>query len=343
MGQAIRSMGHDQFAWVKTTLQLWFIKVFINDMTKKSCKLIDSDMTLHGLRFSMDGCRMERFNSNAPILYMHVRGVVYGQWKNFRRDGDAYYADPEFDMEDPEAVKLAGKVDRGVIKAVSMGAYPHKVEIIDGEPWATDWEAIECSYVDAGSNKNALVLYAAGGEAIENPEQYIELQISNMTKTAMVVPGPVTDFPIIALAAGLNESATTEAVVNAINAIKAENATLKLAATESKKKQIKSMMDQAVADRKISAEQRPQYEELAAANLEAVSGILTAMPSPVNLVGYAQSGQASGDQSSPQNIDLAAEWDKYDHAPGDALYNLSVQNPDRYRELFKAKFGVYPA
>lgn len=285
---------------------------------------------------------MERFTANAPILFMHTRGTVYGQWKNFRREGDAYYADPEFDMEDPEAVKLAGKVDRGVIKAVSMGAYPHKVEIIDGEPWATDWEPVECSYVDAGSNKNALMLYAAGGEVIENPEQFIQLQITNMTKTNMVVPATVTDFSTIALAAGLNESATTEAVVGAINAIKAENATLKLAATENKKREIKSFLDQAVADKKISAEQRPQYEELAAANLDAVRNIIGAMPPVVNLVGYAKSGQ-TGDISLPQNIDLAAEWDKYDNSPGDELYNLSVQNPDRYRELFKAKFGVYPA
>jgi len=89
----------------------------------------------HILRQIWDVSRgIEAGGPGVPVLFNHSPGrspsEVYGQWRDLgvRSDvpfndgssGDALLGRPSFDLEDAEAVKLRGKVRRGIIPAVSV-------------------------------------------------------------------------------------------------------------------------------------------------------------------------------------------------------------------------------
>ena len=96
----------------------------------------------HILRQFWDTSRgIEEGGPGVPVLFNHDPGrspsEVYGQWVdlgvrtgvifNDGSSGDALLGRPRFDMEDPEAVKLRGKVRRGIIPAVSVRWAPGEI------------------------------------------------------------------------------------------------------------------------------------------------------------------------------------------------------------------------
>lgn len=311
-------------------------------MSKTFC-LLDDSMTLHGLRFLPEGGNMKRFSANPILLYMHVRGQVHGKWLNIRLEARQWMAEPEFDVEDPASAHIAGKVDRGFLNACSMGVNPTKVEMINDELWATEWEAVEASIVDAGSNANALRLCGPGGEMIEDIEKHIlNLTIPIMSVEKKTVPGqegaPETAVVpiVIALAAGLAEDATPDLVAAAISAIVSENKTLKLAAQEKTELQVKELIDLAVSEKRISANDRSHYEKVATAGLDTLKAVLSHIPKPVDLNAFVKDAQ-NGAAGSDDNDDLAEEYKKLDRAG--KLTNLQASNPTKFKSLYKARFG----
>jgi len=306
-------------------------------MSKSFC-LLDDSMTLHGIRFKPEGGDMSRFKENPILLFMHARGNVLGRWNNIRLEAGRWLADAEFDMDDPEAAKLAGKVERGFIKACSMGVFPLEMELIGGEPWAIKWGALEGSIVDAGSNANALQLCSPNGEVIEDAA----LHILNLTIPIMdtkKLPGddaaaPVIVPKLIALAAGLAEDATEILVAEAIHKIVNENKTLKLAAETSKATQVKDLLDLAVSSGKIAAPERGHYETLAAVNYESVKAIIGKMTAPVDLVALAAGGKTA---SFNTDEDLAKQYSDLDKSG--KLYSLKAKEPETFKALYLARWG----
>lgn len=308
-------------------------------MSKSFC-LLDNSMTLHGLRFLPEGGDMVRFMDNPILLKQHVRGEVYGKWNNIRLEAGEWRAEPEFDMDDPEAAKLAGKVERGFIKACSLGVVPKEVELIAGEPWATKWEAIEGSIVDAGSNANALKLYSPVGELVEDSLNVIQnLTIPIMSEQKKVIGAdnaPVTAVvPVeIALAAGLAPDATPTLVAAKIKELTDRNTALELAAKTTQDKAIKDLLDDAQKAGKINANDLPHYQALAAVNIDSVKAILATVAAPVDLAAFAKSGQVLGNVAT--DVDLAAEYDKLDKSG--KLYALKSNHPEKFKAMFKARF-----
>ena len=320
----------------------------------KSFLLIDGSDTMHGISFAMSGGRMDRFRANPVMLYMHQRGSVIGRWENLRQEGEGWMADPVFDVDDEDAKKLAGKVERGFLKACSVGVAIHNAEEIGNKVVATDWEVFECSIVDAGSNANALSLYTPAGEQVKNPSEYIQqLTLSIMDDNKKKAEDAVKEiFPkSLALAAGLAETANAADVEAKVVALAADNVTLandksaleakvqalELAAENGQKTTIKAMLDQAVADKKISATERPHYEKLAAADLPSVQAIIAKLTAPVDLVTFASQGKVA---TVTEELSLAAEYDLLFHAKGGKLAELKASDPDRFKQLFKAKYGT---
>ncbi len=284
------------------------------------------------------------------MLYMHVRGKVIGKWVNIRLEAGKWLAEPDFDMDDPEAAKIAKKVEKGYLKACSVGVNPLVIVEIDGELWATEWEIIETSIVDAGSNANALALMTPRGEMITSDVQNHILNLQAMSEqkkpvTPVTIPAPgeqVVTAPAvapveIALAAGLAEGATNELVAIAIKNMAAENTRLKLEAEQREKAEIDAVIDQAVLDGKIKATDKPIWQTMAAANASNVKTVLANMAKPVDLALFAKDGaQAAG--AADDEEALAEEYKKLDKADG--LVKLQATNPARFNKLYKARFGV---
>lgn len=311
----------------------------------KPFRLIDNSMTLHGLAFDMQGARMERFTANPVMLYMHNRGVVIGKWNDLKADELGYLATPEFDEEDELGKNVSRKVEKGFLKACSLGVIVHKAEMVGDVATATDWEPYEGSIVDAGSNAHALLLYSTGGDVIKDTEKHIQnltLNIMSIEKKPDAVV-TVVDLKGIALAAGLAEDATETSVVAKVSELTSQNATLsakvtamELAAETQKTADIKSLLDSAVAAKKINATQRAHYETLAATNFVAVKDIVDSLPIPVDLAAFAKQGAAA--VATVDTVDLAAEWDKLDKT--NKLELVAKNDPEKYKKLYFAKFGT---
>ncbi len=292
---------------------------------------IDGAMTSHGFRFLMSGRRMERIKQNPVMLYMHKRGEVIGSWEKIEDSDAEVSAESKFDMGDDFAVKLAGKEERGFIKACSMSAIVHKAEVIDGEPVITDWEPYEVSIVDSGSSPNAVTLCNPDLSAFDAQTTIINLTVPKMEKN--VLPAAV----LVAL--GLKESASEEAALSALKTLTDENKELRVQLATQKTAQVKDLLDEAVADGRIAVTARPHYESLAAKDFDATRSIIAGLAKPVNLVSFATGGKEgdAGDDAEK----LAEEFTKLDRSG--RLVQLKIDNPDRYKKLFKARFGTEPS
>ena len=147
----------------------------LNDETKAN---------VYGFRVRNAGIDLERFRANPVMLAMHRDwdlDAIIGRWTNIRIEGNLLLADDEFDMEDEKAKALAGKAERGFLKAVSMGflwAEEYMEKALDGVFDLVQSELIEASLVTIPGNANAVRLYAAPGQLMEDKE--IKLSLSSL-------------------------------------------------------------------------------------------------------------------------------------------------------------------
>lgn len=129
--------------------------------------LSDESVNSYGFRVLTDGIRMERFEKNPVMLYMHETGnEVIGRWENLRKEGDKLLADAVFDESGELGLKIKTKVDNNFLRAVSIGLQPVGCEVIAGIDAVTDCELIEASIVAIPSNQNAVRLYNKKGEIV---------------------------------------------------------------------------------------------------------------------------------------------------------------------------------
>lgn len=308
----------------------------------------DQSVNTYRCRLLSAGGRVAAFEANPVMFYMHQRGTVIGKWTNLRMQGDAWYADPVFDAEDGGlGAQVAGKVERGFLKAASMGVcvnnavYNEALDCCD----ITDWELQEISIVDIGSNQNALQLYDTTGEAITELRMASFLEQYKPTTTETKTDQLITHMELkkLALQLGLPETATEDQVNAHIEELKkgsvykTELDQLKLTIQTAKTAEAATLVDQAIADKRIPATMKDVYLKLFAADHYAAKATLTAMPAPQNLVTFAQQGAA---QSATTAADDAKRYDELDKAG--TLVNLKSQSPDEFKRLYKAKFGSEP-
>ena len=141
-------------------------KFILNDETKKN---------QYGFRVRNSGLKLSRFINNPVILDYHKPGneAVIGRWENIRIEGHLLTAEAVFDMDDPNAAIIAGKVEREFIKGASLGLDPFSMNnFVIGPDDIYDLieaEVMEASIVAIPNNANALTvkLYATSENSIK--------------------------------------------------------------------------------------------------------------------------------------------------------------------------------
>lgn len=129
-------------------------KFILNDETK---------VNQFGFRVKNSGLRLGRFRANPVILDNHKEGneAVIGRWENIQIEGHLLTAEAVFDDHDPNAVAIAGKVERGFIKGASLGLDPFSMnnfKIASDDVYdLVEAEILEASIVAIPNNANALV------------------------------------------------------------------------------------------------------------------------------------------------------------------------------------------
>lgn len=295
-----------------------------------------------GFRVLNAGIDLSRLRANPVILDMHTNDTknVIGRWKNIQIEGHLLTADAEFDMEDEYAAKIAGKVERGFLKGVSLGLNPISSDNFKTQADSTfaleKCEAMEASIVALPNNANALKLYAVTGgveKILETSE--IQLMLSPEPKFKNQNMIKLTASALIAL--GMNaeqsevsEDKLSEAILHLKANYDAEKA--KVTAFEQKEKdtqiQLSSqMVDTAIKEGKIEATQRQTFIDLAAQNFDLTKSTLEAIPAKVDLAALIVP-QGSGaievkTLEDFQKLDLAAQLD------------FKNNSPQEYQKLFK--------
>ena len=109
--------------------------------------------------------------------------------------------------------------------------------------------------------------------------------------------------------------------------------------TLERKQEATALIEAAVMDGRINADQKPAYVKLFDADFDAAKTALTALVSRNPITGQIETGKQAGAAELQELIKLS--WDELDK--GDKLIRLKTLSDEHYREKYKSRFGKYPA
>lgn len=291
-----------------------------------------SQINSHGFKVLLTGGIYARFDKNPVLLYDHNTEHLIGRWENRRIENGKLIATPVFDLNDPFAAEKARKVNEGFLKGASIGIRILKLEEIDGEYVATEWELIEASITPIPSDAGAVRLYNEKREVLSfeqvklnfNNKQSLN-QMADEKKTIKLSASTVTS---LGLKADYDERDIEIAVKEKDDEIDKLKADLK----KEQDAKVDAFLTAALNDGKINEKQRASYAELAKTDFEQVKAIIDAIDS--------QPTQRLKDLTPRK--DLTGErvgWTYLDWMQKDqtGLENMKLNNPKEFDRL-KADF-----
>jgi HK97 family phage prohead protease len=302
-------------------------------------------LTSHGFFVRNAGAKLDRFKENPVMLDSHDDRCVIGKWNNLVISGSQLKADTEFDTEDPDAMKISGKVDRGYINGVSMGIIPLDAELIDvpglgTQLVVTSWELIEASTTPIPSNKSALRLYASDGKTVLKSEE-IKLSLdtiinkkTNLNMDKKEIKLSVDAAKVLSLGVDPESSELNAAIMELSGKL-----TLAVAAKEKAEKDLNDhakkianeLVDLAVKEGRITADKKDSFINLAVSDYKQAKEVLEAMPAKVNLSEKLKAGEKAPAGREDWNY---MRWLKED---GAGLKAMETSDPDGFAKL-KAEY-----
>ena len=313
--------------------------------------LSDESINSYGFRVMTNGINTSSFEKNPVALAMHERGVlqVIGRWVNLRREGKQLLADIEFDEADEFAMKIKGKVDRGFLKAASIGIDILELSdtdemLFEGQyrPTVTRSEMFEASIVDIGSNKNALKLnFPNKGVTLSGSfdEKLLELslpRIGNQTDK-------LNEMESVKTKLGLSKDADEKAVLDALNA--------QLKANDGPTEKEVSLLLQLGKERGFITEKNEEsYKSLAAKDFDSVLALVNNHEKAAekqddkkdedtgrfsDLIAQLNKNFSGGSNSDRSKWTLG-DWMEKDEA---GLLKMKEEKPEQYAQLTKAYYG----
>ena len=315
----------------------------------------------YGSRVLTDGIDLSQYERNPVLLWMHRRSwepgaMPIGRVENLRVEGGKLIGTPVFDRDDEFAKQIESKWENGFLRMASAGlepietsADPAKVLPAQTRETVTRSKLIEVSIVDIGGNDEALQLYGEEGKLLKLSagEECPGLPLLQEKNEANLEPGntgeeegnnnnqkTITKMTKEQLALlGLAETATEDQATAALALMKAraDNAeTIELAA-------VTQAVDQAVAERRILAEQRDHYIKLGkAAGLQMLRDTLNGIhpqQKPSEVINL-------GNQSAPGAGLASKSYSKLSEVPEAERLELRKNNKGEYMRLFKEEYGV---
>lgn len=316
----------------------------------------------YGSRVLTSGIDLSQYERNPVLLWMHRRSwepgaMPIGRVENLRVEDGKLIGTPIFDRNDEFAKQIESKWENGFLRMASAALEPTETSsdpslVMPGQTreTVTRSKLVEVSIVDIGSNDEALQLYGAEGKLLklaageDCPGLPLLPQREETAPVPEAKPGgekkvnnpknksTTMNKEQLALL-GLPENATEEQAIAALELMKrrADNAeTIELAA-------VTQAVDQAVAERRILAEQRDHYIKLGkAAGLQMLSDTLATMhpqKKPTETINLSK-------QSAPGTGESPKTYAKLGEVPEAERLELRKSNPGEYMRLFKAEYGM---
>lgn len=308
----------------------------------------------YGFRILTKGISLKRFNKNPMMLNQHWNSTesVLGKWTNIRVEKDLLLGEPVFDIEDADALKVSGKVEREFINSCSMGITFNRddLKIIGTELVMEKCELYECSIVAVPSNANSIRLYSESGtllkddevkqlclslqpEVLENQDpsdselsQKLQLNPINMKKILLSVAS--------LLALKFDKSTPevdVEKVEEAILNLSKEKATLeaKVLSLEAEKEAVQEtaiteMVNLAITEGRIPATKKEAFVNLAKTDFDLAKTTIQAIPVKQTLLGEVSNPEGKSEMTKEA-------FQKLSHS---AQLEFKANNAEEYKKMF---------
>lgn len=307
----------------------------------------------YGFRILTAGISLKRFKNNPVMLDQHYNSTsaVLGLWENLTIDKALLLGEPVFDLEDQDALKISGKVERNIIKSCSMGITFKRedLKIIGEELIMTKCELYECSIVAVPSNANSIRLYAAESGTLLKDEEIKQLCLCLQPETPETIDpvhlelNPIHDMKKITLTLAVLtalsfDKATPEVDVDAVESavlkLSTENATMRaqLLALEAEKENaaelaIETMVSLAITEGRIPATKKEDFVKLATLNFDLAKSTLEGIPAKVTL----------GDKTVPVVPGAVSTKEDFQKLSSEAQLAFKTNSPDDFKKLFNVK------
>jgi len=297
----------------------------------------------YGSRVITLGIDFEQYKRNPILLYMHTRGLPIGRVDNVRVEENKLLGTLVFDTLDPESKKIADKWDNNFLRMVSP--YLEVLEtstevelVVEGQTRSTVTKSrlMEISVVDIGGNNDALPLQLGyEGNVLKlaanidsNALPILQLKSDPNEGINSINNLKTKQMKQILLALGLNEAATSDQAVSAIEALKLQAQT----GENVKLQAITGLVDAAIADKRITADKKEHFVKLGKAlgleDLTSTLSLLHPATKPTDVIDNSKDGEK-----------VALKW--ADLTPEKAA-KLKKEEPEKYIVLFRDEFGCSP-
>lgn len=334
--------------------------------------LIDDSVVMNGFRPLMSGVQLASFKANPVMLFMHNRAdggmlasldedavLPIGQWYDVRIEGNRLLAKPDFDDNDPFALKVQSKVEGGYLKGASIWIEPMAVSDdealkLQGQqgPTITKWGVLEASIVDIPNCRNALAIKnSAGAKIVLNANAAYDASVheyllsftdkkQNMNKDLLCatlgLPSTATDSEIASKLAAL-KSGTENATQ-----LSAENTQLKTAIANLKKeaqsKEVLSLVDGAIAANKLLPGDKEKFVKLATADFETTKELIDGMK-PYKSI-ESQMNAAEIDDAGKEELQTLLKLSGHELYLNGKLERVQELSEPHFKLKYKEAFGV---
>ncbi|WP_314806543.1 HK97 family phage prohead protease [Segatella oris] len=306
----------------------------------KRVRISNDSLNSYGFRVLTSGLDVAQYNRNPVLLYMHERGNVVGYVKDLKVENNEVTGELMFDCASELSQRCKKQFEFGSLRMVSAGLEiiemsEDKDLLVAGQtrPTITKSKLFEVSIADVGANDDALVLQRNGKMITLGRDGDCDLPLlnnNNKQKTEEM------ENKTIALQLGLPETATDaeiSAKLTELNALKEQNVSLQKEKESLTLVNITNLVTQAIAEKRLEEKDKDQFVELGKKiGAEELEKTLKAMHPAVKLSSVL--GHQGGTPAGEQNFTKLSE------VPADQIATLRSENPEEYKRLYKAEYGI---
>lgn len=319
-------------------------------MTQK--RFIINDETVrnsYGFRVLTKGIDTMDFLANPICLHDHRNDTknVLGTWADLKADGGKLLGTPHFDTEDRDGKEVVRKVNKGTIKACSMGIFfkDEDMKLVGDEVILIRCKLYEVSIVAVPANAKAIALYNQEGELMTE-DKIKSLCLSLQSKQKQQTNN--NSMKQLNVYLQLDENADEAAAIVAVKKIEAKLsvatterdnykqkvADLEAAETARLKAEFEAEADIAVKDGRLNADGKKALLELADCKYDKATVLLSALPKQKNI-----SDELKDEEKKLASYDKMT-WDELDK--GNHLAKLKAEHKEYYQERYVKQFGSEP-
>ena len=309
-------------------------------MSDKRVRISNSSLNSYGSRVLTEGMNVEQYQRNPVLLYMHERGNVIGYVKDLKVEGDEVTGCLVFDEASELSKRCKKQYEFGSLRMVSAGIdilelSGDEKHLVQGQTrqTVTKSKLFEVSLVDIGANDDAIVLKRDGTviNLAEGGECLLPLLNNKPQKQKDM------DQKMLALQLGLPETADEAAINAKLSELKAAKENEEKLRKENEALQlgrITAAVEKAIAEKRIGEDKKQQFVELGKKiGVEDLEKTFDAMSPQVKL------SAVIGHQGGAPVV-ATATYKKLSEVPSDALEEMREKQPDEYKRLYKAEYGM---